>query len=152
MRRTVALLAAAALVSAVAACAGGEETGRAHTDTPSTTVSEAPPALPAPDLETGFTEVLAEGPTRGRYVSSPVPLQKGVTWIALNCLADSGSPMVDVVVDTVATFTTECKSGEVSYYAHELNLSTNGNGKVSIETPDAVRWTMSVQVSKPDDT
>ncbi|WP_327729554.1 hypothetical protein OG250_27580 [Streptomyces sp. NBC_00487] len=152
MRRTVALLAAAAFVSAVAACTGGGETRGSQTGTPSPTVSKAPPALSAPELEMGFTEVLSQGATRGSDVFSPVPLPKGVTLIALDCVADSGSPMVDVVVETVATFSTDCKSGEVSYYAHELNLSTKREGQVSIEAPDTVRWTMSVQVSKPDGT
>ncbi|UUU33682.1 hypothetical protein JIX56_29665 [Streptomyces sp. CA-210063] len=145
-------MAAVALVSAVAACTGGEETRGAHSGTSSPTASKAPPALSAPELEMGFTEALSAGPTRGSDVFSPVPLQKGVTLIALDCVADSGSPMVDVVVDTVATFSTACKSGEVSYYAHELNLSTKRKGHVSIEAPDTVRWTMSVQVSKPDGT
>ncbi|MFD3482014.1 hypothetical protein [Streptomyces sp. NPDC058665] len=145
-------MAAAALFSTVAACANGEETRGAPSDTPSPAVPKAPPALSTPDVEMGFTEILSEGPTRGSDEFSPVRLDKGVTWISLNCVADSGSPMVDVVVDTVATFSTDCKSGEVSYYAHELNLSKPRKGQVSIKAPDTVRWTMNVQVPESGET
>ncbi|MFE7445738.1 hypothetical protein ACFU7X_35420 [Streptomyces chartreusis] len=112
-------------------------------------MAKASPALSVPELEIGYTEIMSQGPTRGSDVLNSVRLHKGVTWIALDCVADSGAPMVDVVVDTVATFSTDCKSGEISYYAHELNLAAQREAHLSIEAPDTVRWTVSVQVPKP---
>ncbi|MFF4052799.1 hypothetical protein ACFYZ5_39745 [Streptomyces chartreusis] len=112
-------------------------------------MAKAAPALSVPELEIGYTEILSQGPTRGSDVLNSVRLHKGVTWIALDCVAESGAPMVDVVVDTVATFSTDCRSGEISYYAHELNLAAKREAHLSIEAPDTVRWTVSVQVPKP---
>ncbi|MFG3410296.1 hypothetical protein [Streptomyces sp. NPDC048142] len=71
---------------------------------------------------------------------------KGISWVSVNCLADTKKAKLTLVIDTVGSFTTSCPSDEVRFSVNQMDLLDPFEGQVRIEAPDSVKWMASIQV------
>ncbi|MEU2264361.1 hypothetical protein ABZ557_29740 [Streptomyces sp. NPDC019645] len=64
----------------------------------------------------------------------------------VNCVADSGTGSLTLVVDTVGEFTVSCPSTTPRMSANQLDLAEGGKGRFHIKAGNNVRWSASIQV------
>lgn len=102
--------------------------------------------LTPPELPPGHRQIAHGGPRRGAADLGVVRLGRGVTWVNVNCVADSGAGSLTLVIDTVGEFTVSCPSTTPRMSANQLDLAEGGKGRFHIETAGNVRWSASIQV------
>ncbi|GLF99442.1 hypothetical protein [Streptomyces yaizuensis] len=112
----------------------------------SSTPSPSAVALTSPELRPGHRTIASGGPRRGDWDLGSVQLGKGVSWVNVNCVADTGTGRIELSVDTVGEFTIDCPSTEARISVNQLDLSEGRKGRFHIEAADSVRWMANIQV------
>ncbi|MEU8522673.1 hypothetical protein [Streptomyces sp. NPDC048577] len=103
--------------------------------------------LTPPDIQPGYHQIASGGPRRGDWDLGPVQLTKGISWVNVNCVADSGTGRITLVVDTVGEFTVDCPSTEARFSVNQLDLAEGRKGRFRVESADSVQWIASIQVA-----
>lgn len=143
MRVRMVLLPALLLLTA---CTNGPtESHEEGQPTPPTT----PPTserLMSPEVQSGYQEILNEGPRRGNWEFGTVRLPAGESWININCVSDDQTADVQLIVHDVGAFTVGCSEERVEKNANQFTFRVKRKARISIDASEKARWTVSVQV------
>ncbi|MCH0542357.1 hypothetical protein I3F58_22950 [Streptomyces sp. MUM 203J] len=102
--------------------------------------------LPPPDVQPGYRVLVSKGPVRGPASLGDVRLNKGITWVNVNCVADSGTRTITLDIETVGTFTLECTDRGIGNNVNQLDLAEGRSGRFRVTTTQDVRWAADIQV------